>query len=266
MAASAAIFALSSSTVGVTSTLSSRSSFASQPINAAAPTSRTAKRAVVAVRASAPKEARPARKELIAGLVAAGAALAVAGSSMQIDGSAFAVSGPGNDGAAITAKLADDLLKAGDDLVNNDSPPRYGGERVGAQAQKNADKIAQQGGSGAVEGLQNSVDAGNDAVSTAKTNVEKTGQKLGEFFNQDKSSGNISSTDPLEGVSNVKEGVKDLLGNGSEKVKSDIESASQKVGSDVATAANGRTAGDAVETGKGFFNDLKNKITDSISK
>ncbi|KAL2631487.1 hypothetical protein R1flu_016173 [Riccia fluitans] len=284
MAALATNVALSSSSViAAPSTLSSQSSFAPQLVSVGAPC-RTARRAAVAVRASASEAPKAVRKELIAGLVAAGAALAVAGSSVMVAGSAFAATGPGNDGAAITAKQADDLLKAGDDLTNQDSPPRFGGERVGAQAQRNSDKGAQQAGSGAVQGLQNSLDGGNDAISTAKTNVEKTGQRLRDLFKPNNSSGDVSSSNPLQDAAST------VLGNVPEKVKSDVDAASKKVQSDVATAKDavqsdsatnqpGRPAktdvaskgpvgdsgaGEAVEKGKGFLGDLKNKITDSI--
>ncbi|KAL3689348.1 hypothetical protein R1sor_015657 [Riccia sorocarpa] len=273
MAASATNIALSSSVLAAPSTLSSRSSFAPQLVNVAAPRS-AARRSLVAVRASASEEPRTVRKDLIAGLLAAGAALAVAGSSMIDVGSAIAATGPGNDGAAITAKQADDLNKAADDFTNKDSPPRFGGERVGPQAQRNSDKLTQQAGSGAIPGLQNNIDAGNTAIETAKTNVEKTGERLGDLF---KPNSDVSSSNPLQdAASNVAGGVKDLVNNGPEKVKSDVDKASEKVRSDVATAKDavqsdsasnqpGRPAnvdpsakgpGDVVEKGKGFFGNL----------
>lgn len=66
------------------------------------------------------QEPKAARREMLASLLAAGAVLVSTGN-------ALAASGPGNQGAKRVAKKADQLLKAGDDLINNDSPPRFAG-------------------------------------------------------------------------------------------------------------------------------------------
>lgn len=57
------------------------------------------------------------------GLLAAGAML---GSPGAVPAWAAGPSGPGGDGAAVTSKRADKLLKKADKLTKDDSPARFG--------------------------------------------------------------------------------------------------------------------------------------------
>ncbi|KAG6545322.1 hypothetical protein Mapa_013171 [Marchantia paleacea] len=274
MAASTASFTLSSSVMAAPSSLSSRTSFAT-PVVSVAPC-KTARRGVVSIRASASEEPSSARKEMLAGLVAAGAALAVAGSSFVV-ASSFAASGPGNDGAAITSKQANDLLKAGDDFTTNESPKRFGGERLPEGSLLKPDKLALQAGGGAIEGLQAGADK---TIETAKKNVEEAGSRLGDLFKGNNNAGDLSTSSIEDAANNVRGGVEDLVNNGPSKVKSDVETAGDKVKNDIASTqgvsrqASNKAgnvadqaqdkANNAVEGSKDFLSNLKDKITDSI--
>ncbi len=85
------------------------------------------------------QEQRSARREVLAGLLAVGAALAASTTTRE----AYAFSGPGGDGAKETADKAADLLKAGDDLNVNEAPSRVGPGRI-EDAAKSAKSVAQQ--------------------------------------------------------------------------------------------------------------------------
>ncbi|OAE18180.1 hypothetical protein AXG93_406s1480 [Marchantia polymorpha subsp. ruderalis] len=211
---------------------------------------------------------------MLAGLVAAGAALAVAGSSFMVAGSSLAASGPGNDGAAITSKQANDLLKAGDDFTTNESPQRFGGERLPEGSLLKPDKLALQAGGGPIEGLQAGADK---TIETAKKNVEEAGSRLGDLFKGNNNAGDLSTSSIEDAANNVRGGIEDLVNNGPSKVKSDVETTGDKVKSDIASTqgvtrqASNKAgnvadqvqdkASDAVEGGKDFLSNLKDKIT-----
>ncbi|CAM6109705.1 unnamed protein product [Calypogeia fissa] len=127
--------------------LSASSSSGSPLVNHAVAPLRPVRRNVVVTRAALPEEqsGKTARREMLASLMAAGAALATAGSS-------FAASGPGTPGAERTKEKAEELLKKADELTTNESPPRFGPGRV-AEADDTS-RIAQKGGAGAIESLQ----------------------------------------------------------------------------------------------------------------
>ncbi|KAI5065950.1 hypothetical protein GOP47_0018574 [Adiantum capillus-veneris] len=76
------------------------------------------------------------RRGILAGIVAAGSALAVFSNNTSM-----AAIGPGNEGACRTAEKADELLKAADKLNIEDAPRRYGPGRPGPV--KDPTKISQ---------------------------------------------------------------------------------------------------------------------------
>ncbi|BBN08941.1 hypothetical protein MPTK1_4g15760 [Marchantia polymorpha subsp. ruderalis] len=262
MAASARTMSLSSTAAVAPSRLSSLAAFTSPVVSAVPFNSAPSLKNSINIRATY-EEPRAARREMLAGLIATGAALASAGS-------ALAASGPGIPGAKRTAQKADELLKAGDDLINNDSPPRFGGSRVEGSL-KNSGKIAQQAGSGAVEGLQ---DGASKTIEGAKKNAKIAQARIDGIFGKK----NVVANNPLEkAAGSVKGGVDDLLKNGSGKIKADVRTAADKVKSDVASTrglgkkANSKAgnivdqardnASNAVEEGKGVLGNIKNQIT-----
>eukprot|EP00897_Mesotaenium_endlicherianum_P006867 jgi/Mesen1/6208/ME000320S05404 len=91
-------------------------------------------------------------------LVAAAAAAALVFGGIQE--ATIAATGPGGDAAGQTARKADELLKAADDLTTNESPPRFGPGRVDgdetaklAQDAGNGAEAVKEGASGAAQGL-----------------------------------------------------------------------------------------------------------------
>ncbi|KAG6545319.1 hypothetical protein Mapa_013168 [Marchantia paleacea] len=265
MAASAPTMALSSTAVITPSSLSSRAAFARPVVSVTPCRSAPSLRESINIRATS-EEPRAARREMLASLIATGAALASVGSAM-------AASGPGILGAKQTAQKADELLKAGDDVINNDSPPRYGGSLVEGSL-KNSDKIAQQAGSGAIEGLQ---DGASKTVEGAKKNAKIAQARIDGIFGKK----NAVANNPLDkAAGSVTGGVDDLLKNGPGKVKADVRTAGDKVKSGAAsTRGVGRQASkkagnivnqaqnnaiNAVEEGKVVLGDLKSKITNAI--
>ncbi|CAK9875954.1 unnamed protein product [Sphagnum jensenii] len=136
---------------------------------------------VVAVRPAASHEADPgaeeqrsARREVLAGLLAVGAALAASTTTRE----AYAFSGPGGDGAKETADKAADLLKAGDDLNVNEAPSRVGPGRI-EDAAKSAKSIAQQAGAGSGANPSGIAD---DAVTKAREKLDEGKARFGDLF------------------------------------------------------------------------------------
>jgi hypothetical protein len=138
---------------------------------------------VVAVRPAASHEADPgaeeqcsARREVLAGLLAVGAALAASTTTRE----AYAISGPGGDGAKETADKASDLLKAGDDLNVNEAPSRVGPGRI-EDAAKSAKSIAQQAGAGSGANPSGIAD---DAVTKAREKLNEGKARFGDLFKE----------------------------------------------------------------------------------
>ncbi|KAH9561703.1 hypothetical protein CY35_05G037300 [Sphagnum magellanicum] len=136
---------------------------------------------VVAVRPAASHEADPgaeeqrsARREVLAGLLAVGAALAASTTTRE----AYAISGPGGDGAKETADKALDLLKAGDDLNVNEAPSRVGPGRI-EDAAKSAKSVAQQAGAGSGANPSGIAD---DAVTKAREKLNEGKARFGDLF------------------------------------------------------------------------------------
>ncbi|KAG6545321.1 hypothetical protein Mapa_013170 [Marchantia paleacea] len=255
MAASASIMTLAATSVVVPSSLSSRSAFSSPVVGVAQ--CKTARTGPMTIRASAEEEPKAARREMLASLLAAGAVLVSTGN-------ALAASGPGNQGAKRVAKKADELLKAGDNLINNDSPQRFGGPDGLPTGNNN---IAQKAGSGVQEGVENTA---SKTVEGAKKNLRNAQARIDGIFGK---KNNSLASNPVE---KVQGGVNDLDKNGPGKVrtagsklKNDIAStkglgkqASNKAGNAIEQAQD--KAKDAVEGGKGVLSNLKDMVTDAI--
>jgi hypothetical protein len=126
-----------------------------------------------AVRASADaspssQEPKAARMAMV-GLLAAGAILG----SGAVAAWAAGPSGPGGDGAAVTAKRADKLLKRADKLTKDDSPARFG------EGLKNAGSTAAQAGSATASNVQ---DVADEAVKKARENLAKAKASFGNVI------------------------------------------------------------------------------------
>ncbi|OAE18182.1 hypothetical protein AXG93_406s1500 [Marchantia polymorpha subsp. ruderalis] len=243
--------ALAATSAVAPSSLSSRSAFSSPVVSVAQ--CKTARTGPMTICASIQEEPKAARREMLASLLAAGAVLVSTGN-------ALAASGPGNQGAKRVAKKADQLLKAGDDLINNDSPPRFAGPD-GLRTGNN--NIAQQAGSGvrgAQEGAENTA---TKTIEGAKKNLRNAQARIDGIFG--KKNNNLASN-PVE---KVQGGVNDLVKNGSGKVKNDIASTkglgkqASNNASNVIDQAQDK-AKDAVEGGKGMLSNLKDMVTDAI--
>lgn len=133
---------------------------------------------------------------------------------------------------------------------------------------------AHRAGGGAIEGLQAGADK---TIETAKKNVEEAGSRLGDLFKGNNNAGDLSTSSIEDAANNVRGGIEDLVNNGPSKVKSDVETTGDKVKSDIASTqgvtrqASNKAgnvadqvqdkASDAVEGGKDFLSNLKDKIT-----
>lgn len=128
---------------GVQLQASSSSSFVNGGANVVMPVSapRSLKYKLVA-RASAQEsrdESRAQRREVLAGIMAAGALLVGSNAALAV--------GPGGDGASQTNQQADSLLRAADKLNVDDAPERFGPSQLadsGAKGLGDAGKVAQQ--------------------------------------------------------------------------------------------------------------------------
>lgn len=131
-------------------------------------------KAVRASAASPSSEERKGARLAMVGLLAAGALLG----SGAVAAWAAGPSGPGGDGAAVTAKRADKLLKKADKLTKDDSPARFG------DGLKKAGSTAAQAGSAAASNVQ---DVADEAVKKARENLAKAKASFGNVIvNKDK--------------------------------------------------------------------------------
>eukprot|EP00850_Spirogloea_muscicola_P023985 SM000417S15263 [mRNA] locus=s417:34000:35540:+ [translate_table: standard] len=110
---------------------------------------------------------------------------ALATSALLTRGSqANAASGPGTPGAKRTAEKADDLNKAADELINQDSPPRFGGARENAP-DESFGSLTQKAGSGPKD-VQKKIE-GPGSLSTAgdiggAANISDIGEKARQLY------------------------------------------------------------------------------------
>lgn len=154
---------------------------------------------------------------MLAGFMAVGTALVAAGNP------ALAASGPGIKGAEKTNKKAGQLLKAADELTNNDSPPRYGPGHVD---DLDTGRLAQKSGAGAIEELQGGT---TRAIEGAKKNVDRARTRIDGIFGKSKKSGDLADAGAITNPAG--KAASDLQVTG-DKVKSDISTTSGKVSSD----------------------------------
>nr|BAC55273.1 22-kDa protein of chloroplasts in green spores [Osmunda japonica] len=167
---------------------------------------------------------------------------------------ALAASGPGiNIGAQGTAEKANDLLKGAADKLNiQDAPKRFGPGIPGAA--KDATKVAQKAGSGAIGDLQAGA---TDVTRQARQNVEDTARRTGGLFGNAK--------DNAGGVAgNVQDGAKNILGQVQGK-KDDARSAAKDVVGQAQSKANdGKGVLGSIQEGiQGFTESVAQKGSDA---
>jgi hypothetical protein len=219
---------------------------------------------VVGVTASHSEEEKNVTRQVVSSVLAAGLAITIAGS-------AFAASGPGGDGAARTARKADELLQGADAFIKNDSPPRFGPERGfgNGTAPEDEDRFSQKAGSGAIPALQ---DATSAQVSGARdkfaSNVAKSKRRIDGIWGMGKGMANdvvATAQDKAEGAKkmfgsaprinmgpkNPANNIRDTVGDAGK----DIQSKAKDAASDVKSKADGVSKGQ----GGGFFGKIAQK-------
>eukprot|EP00246_Nothoceros_aenigmaticus_P001443 TRINITY_DN1194_c0_g1_i1.p1 TRINITY_DN1194_c0_g1~~TRINITY_DN1194_c0_g1_i1.p1 ORF type:complete len:289 (+),score=57.92 TRINITY_DN1194_c0_g1_i1:303-1169(+) len=186
---------------------------------------------------------RAARREVLAGLMAAGALL--------VGNNGALAAGPGSDGADQTQKFADGLLKQADKLTNEESPLRYGPSQLadsGSAGLGDASKAAQQAGSGAAQNVQDGLgsvaDATKDSADKLKKGTEDAiggtgdlGKTLEGFFGQGKKAvgqAQDSADDAVKSSKNIFGQIQDkpqeVIGDAQDKITNATESGKQEAG------------------------------------
>lgn len=219
---------------------------------------------VVAVTASHSEEEKNVTRQVVSSVLAAGLAITIAGS-------AFAASGPGGDGAARTARKADELLQGADAFIKNDSPPRFGPARGlgNGTAAEDEDRFSQKAGSGAIPDLQ---DATSQQVSGARdkfaSNVAKSKRRIDGIWGMGKGMANdvvATAQDKAEGAKkmfgsaprinmgpkNPANSIRDAVGDAGKDIQGKAKDAASDVKGKADTVSKGQ--------GGGFFGKIAQK-------
>lgn len=203
---------------------------------------------VVAVTAKYAEEEGSSARQVMSSVLAAGLALTIAGS-------AFAAAGPGVSGAKRTQNKANELLQGADELIKNDSPQRFGPLQGLGFGNDDSDRLSQQAGSGAVQGLQ---DAGSAQVSSGRdklaSNLATTKRRIDGIWGQGKGLANDVVAAAQGKVDEATQGAKKSFFGGPPKIN--LGSSVGSAAGDVKNKAD-EAAASAKSSSGGFFGKIK---------